>query len=132
LRFGASSLICGISIGKVKIVANLALLEQVEHILAVVVGRRGLGQPFVDHLLVERGRLDRRLAVQPAGTVLVQDVAAVGPERVVEVGVGLDLLALQAEGEGVGEFGDLLARRLVELVPRGGRGDASLLVECRC
>ena len=59
-RFGASSLICGISIGKVKIVADLALLEQVEHVLAVVVGRRRLGQPLVDHLLVERGGLDRR------------------------------------------------------------------------
>ncbi len=40
--------------------SDLALFEQVEQILAAVVRRRRLSQTFVEHLLVERERIDRR------------------------------------------------------------------------
>ncbi|MNS71987.1 hypothetical protein D3C72_1053830 [compost metagenome] len=94
-------------------------------VVARVAGHAGLGQALVDHAFVERGGFHAGRRIEGGLVAGIEHVAAHAPQRIVEISVGIQVLALDAIA--VGPRGLDLFRGGNHVVPGlGAIGEACL------
>jgi hypothetical protein len=105
--------------------ADAALLEQILQILAGIIGRTVLGQPFVDERFVHRQRLHASRRIERRLHVGADHIPAIAPQRVIPIHIDLGALGHQPEA-GLLHRLQLLRRRRHVIPGRRAIGEARL------